>query len=189
MAEFPSVKYFLDTEFIELPARQLHLISIALVCEDGREYYAINDAVIGLLPKIAMIDPWVFQNVVPLLEPPETHFDLYRCHGELQEDIRRFTANTAPIFWGDYASYDWYILVNLFGHMTKTPQGWPMHPYDLREWCEWAGSPQLPPQRAPEHHALNDARWNREVYDFLYDYTGGEPSVAILDYLERKGKR
>lgn len=35
------MKYWLDTEFIE-DGKTIDLISIGLVCEDGREYYAIN---------------------------------------------------------------------------------------------------------------------------------------------------
>ena len=33
------MKFFLDTEFIE-DGRTIDLLSIAIVCEDGREYYA-----------------------------------------------------------------------------------------------------------------------------------------------------
>ena len=35
------MKYFLDTEFIEYP-NSIELISIGIVSEDGREYYAIS---------------------------------------------------------------------------------------------------------------------------------------------------
>jgi len=35
------VKYYIDTEFIE-DGKTIDLISIGIVCEDGREYYAIN---------------------------------------------------------------------------------------------------------------------------------------------------
>ena len=35
------MKYFLDTEFIE-DGKTIDLISIGIVAEDGREYYAIN---------------------------------------------------------------------------------------------------------------------------------------------------
>jgi hypothetical protein len=39
-------RYFLDTEFIDNGhAEPIHLVSLALVCDDGREYYAeIADA-------------------------------------------------------------------------------------------------------------------------------------------------
>ena len=35
------MRYYLDTEFIE-DGKTIDLISIGLVSEDGREYYAIN---------------------------------------------------------------------------------------------------------------------------------------------------
>ena len=61
------MKYFLDTEFIEgfhkpLFSKRRHfidLISIGIVCEDGREYYAISNE---FNPKKA--DRWVLENVL-----------------------------------------------------------------------------------------------------------------------------
>lgn len=35
------MKYFFDTEFIE-DGRTIDLVSIGIVCEDGREYYAVS---------------------------------------------------------------------------------------------------------------------------------------------------
>lgn len=65
------MKYFLDTEFIEgfhkpLFGKRRHfidLISIGIVAEDGREYYAISNE---FDPKDA--DPWVQKNVLGPLE-------------------------------------------------------------------------------------------------------------------------
>jgi hypothetical protein len=54
------VKYFLDTEFIE-DGKTIDLISIGMICEDGRELYLINDDC-----DFAKASPWVWENV---LEP------------------------------------------------------------------------------------------------------------------------
>lgn len=52
------MKYFLDTEFIE-DGKTIDLISIGLVCEDGREYYAINKEC-----DFSKADNWVVDNVL-----------------------------------------------------------------------------------------------------------------------------
>lgn len=73
------MKYFIDTEFIEgfhkpLFGKKRHfidLISIGIVCEDGREYYAISKE---FNPKDA--DKWVKDNVISKLGTRyDTHFD------------------------------------------------------------------------------------------------------------------
>lgn len=65
------MKYFLDTEFIEgfhkpMFGKKRHfidLISIGIVCEDGREYYAVSNE---FNPKDA--DSWVKTNVLDKIE-------------------------------------------------------------------------------------------------------------------------
>lgn len=51
-------KYFMDTEFIEYP-NTIDLISIGIVCEDGREYYAISNEF-----DESKADKWVKENVL-----------------------------------------------------------------------------------------------------------------------------
>jgi hypothetical protein len=51
--------------------------------------------------------------------------------------------------------------------MIDLPEGWPMYCRDLKQYCDELGNPNLPAQDSTEHHALNDARWNRRVYEFL----------------------
>jgi hypothetical protein len=52
------MKYFLDTEFIEQPCT-IQLISIGLVAEDGREFYAISNEF-----DVNLASPWVMENVI-----------------------------------------------------------------------------------------------------------------------------
>lgn len=55
--------YCYDTEFLE-DGKTIDLISIGIVCEDGREYYAVNSELpIDLIRK----DDWLMTNVVPNL--------------------------------------------------------------------------------------------------------------------------
>ena len=55
------MKYFLDTEFIE-SVRTIDLISIGIVCEDGREFYAESWAI-----PWDKASGWVLDNVKPHL--------------------------------------------------------------------------------------------------------------------------
>ncbi len=47
------------------------------------------------------------------------------------------------------------------------PKGWPMYCRDVKQLCDSLGNPKLPEQTEAEHHALNDARWTKQAYEFL----------------------
>ena len=72
-----------------------------------------------------------------------------------------------PEFWGYYADYDWVVFCWLFGSMMDLPKGWPMYCRDIKQFCDDIGNPRLPEQGKGEHHALSDAKWNKQAYDFL----------------------
>ncbi len=60
------MRYFYDCEFIE-DGRTIELVSIGVVCEDGREFYAVSTE----------FDPdragkWVRRNVLPKLPSPSS---------------------------------------------------------------------------------------------------------------------
>jgi hypothetical protein len=152
------MKYFLDTEFIEGgPSFPLILLSVGIVREDGKEFYAVN----GDAP-LELASDWVKANVLPHLGGPKI-------------SIKNFALNVLnfvgygykPEFWGYYADYDWVVFCQLFGKMIDLPKGWPMYCRDLKQWCDSLGNPKLPEQKSTEHNALADAKWNREVYKFL----------------------
>ena len=50
--------------------------------------------------------------------------------------------------------------------------GWPMYCRDLKQLCDDLGNPKLPAQGKAEHHALADARWTRDAWNFLQDMKG-----------------
>jgi hypothetical protein len=170
------MKYFLDTEFIE-DGKTIDLISIGIVAEDGREFYAeVNDA------DLSKASDWVKENVLPhLWSRREDKRDanrwtrdggkgglLYR--GELKRDIVEFIGDDVkPEFWGYYADYDWVVFCQVFGTMMDLPKGFPMYCRDIKQLCDSLGNPKLPEQGKGEHHALADARWNKKAYQFLED--------------------
>jgi hypothetical protein len=169
-------RWFLDTEFNE-DGRTIELISIALVSEGGREYYAHS----------ADYDPaacndWVKANVLPYLEN-EPRVPRKR----IAEDIRALVLSDAdatvelasgarmlvgerssvvPEFWAYYADYDWVALCQLYGPMIALPDGFPMYCRDLKQLMDESGvTKETPlPAQENEHSALDDARWVRKTW-------------------------
>ena len=164
------MRYFLDTEFIENgPAFPLIPLSIGIVCENGKEFYAVNkDA------PLELANDWVKANVLPHLgEPRVAVMDLGPAIKSFVQanGMKNFDGTPSVYersqFWGYYADYDWVVFCQLFGTMMDLPKGWPMYCCDLKQLCDSIGNPPLPKQNSTEHNALADARWNKEVYDFL----------------------
>ena len=160
------MKYFLDTEFQEIDYTQpVQLISIALLCEDGRSYYAELDGI-----DYASLDPWLQENVVPHLlgavevgvtKPRETIAD---------EIVEFFAPDEGHIeIWAYYGAYDWLHFCQLFGRMVGIPKGLPRHYMDLRMLADLAGVRKRNfPKRGPTaHNALADCLWNKELYELL----------------------
>ncbi len=151
------VRIWFDTEFIE-DGKTIDLISIGLIREDGRTYYA--ESAECALSKAC---PWVEANVFPHLTGERKN------KGRIAQDIRDF-AGDDPEFWAWFGSYDWVSLCQLYGRMIDLPPGWPMFVRDLRQLAD--GTPwRAREQRTTKHHALNDAVWTMEAHmDFERHY-------------------
>src|SRR4051812_41018390 len=143
------MRYWLDTEFIEAPCT-IDLISIGIVAEDDREFYAESAEV-----DWATANDWVLENVRTHLRGPEM------ARAEIRDAVLEFVGDDKPEFWGYYADYDWVVFCWLFGPMISLPQGFPMYCRDIKQLADSLGNPRLPEQDGTEHHALADARWNR----------------------------
>lgn len=157
------MKYFLDTEFIESgPRHPIQLISIGLVCEDGREFYAISSEF-----EAKDANDWVRTNVLPHLDPSQTNAGWCEPISVIASAIDGFVGDDKPELWGYYADYDWVVFCQLFGAMVDLPKRFPMYCRDIKQLCDERGNPKLPEQSSVEHNALNDARWNRQAYQFL----------------------
>jgi len=186
-------KYFYDTEFID-DGKLIHLVSLGIVCEDSREYYAQN-----LGCPFAEASDWVFRYVYPHLNHfkfpggrdckqlgtesrrhPAVPFEAEagRCpkpdcpwvnHYGIARELRAFieVRPEEPEFWGYYPAYDHVVLAQLYGAMVHLPARWPKWTRDIKQWCEILDDPELPAKPASEHHALNDARWVKTCHAFL----------------------
>ncbi len=97
-------------------------------------------------------------------------------------------------FYGYYSDYDWVVFCWLFGRMIDLPKGFPMYCIDLKQdydrklsfilkekeeltmrnfkhnpYLEINSLKDYPnyPKQTNEHNALDDAKWNLELYKFL----------------------
>lgn len=155
------MRFWLDTEFLE-DGKTIDLISIGVVAEDGRTFYAQQ---IQSDDFNARLTPWLRENVLPHLTA-----DRWLTRDEIRAQLLDFCDPDKygkPEFWGYYADYDWVVLCQLFGRMIDLPKGWPMYCRDIKQLCDELGNPKLPEQGKGEHHALADAQWNKVAWEFL----------------------
>ena len=152
------MKYYFDTEFIE-NGKTIDLISIGVVCEDGRKYYAISNEY-----DASEASDWVVENVINRLHPSGA---LRTTRAQIRKEIVKLIGDDKPEFWAYYASYDWVVFCQLFGTMMDLPKGYPMFCNDIKQLCNSLGNPRLPRQETGNHNALADAEHNKTMYDFL----------------------
>lgn len=184
------MRYWLDTEFIE-DGKTIDLISIGIVAEDGREYYAVNREC-----DFHAASKWVLENVLnpmgldregwidmPWEMSPRVQQEFLACKPRkvIARDVALFLGCKdsekfryelkdevdSPEIWAYYADYDWVVFCQLFGTMMELPKGFPMYCRDIKQECDRLGNPELPKQEKGTHNALEDARWNKKAWQFL----------------------
>jgi hypothetical protein len=158
MGAVSAYRYFYDCEFIE-DGRLIDLVSIAVVDEHGREYYAVSTEFDD-----SRANPWVRRHVLDKLPSPADK--LWRSRDRIREELLEFL--TEPLVAGDatdielwawYAAYDHVALAQLWGAMPALPREIPRFTKDLRQLWDDAGRPPLPVAEG-RHDALVDARHN-----------------------------
>jgi hypothetical protein len=158
-----TYRYFYDCEFIE-DGRTIDLISIGVVDEHGREFYAISSQF-----DESKAIPWVRRNVLDKLPSPADK--AWRSRDRIREDLYDFLVE--PLrrdpglqleLWAWYAAYDHVVLAQLWGPMTALPREIPRFTKELRQLWDDAGRPPLPDAAAARHDALVDARHNLARY-------------------------
>jgi hypothetical protein len=152
-------RYFYDCEFIE-DGRVVDLVSIGVVDEFGREFYAVStefDASHAL--------PWVRRHVLAKLPSPGDR--AWRSRTQIRDELRDFLI--APVrdrpgeqieLWAWLAAYDHVALAQLWGPMPALPREIPRFTKELRQLWDELGRPKLPEADAARHDALVDARHN-----------------------------
>jgi 3'-5' exoribonuclease-like protein len=169
------VRCFIDTEFYE-DGETIDLISLGAVRSDGEEFYAVNQEA-----KLHRVSPWVRENVLPKLPPyssPEwmTRKEIADGFARLMSPSKYDPYDKSPgvdEVWGYYADYDWIVICQLYGTMMKLPATFPRYCLDLKQLSWMLGNPKHPADPPGEHNALEDARWNRDLYQFLRTVPSG----------------
>lgn len=190
------MKYFLDTKIIEsikkvnsdttgvlkpqmVSIPTIDLISIGIVCEDGREYYAVNSEC-----NTKYANHWVKETILSKIpEYNKSYDDLKGQDGrysktiqEIRDEILFFTGQKdvvpqKPIFYAHNASYQWVAFRWIFGMTRNQPLNYPMYCRDLKQTLDELGgglqNNKNYPKRTNEHNALDDAKWNFELFKFL----------------------
>jgi hypothetical protein len=160
------MRFWLDTEFID-DGRTIDLLSIALVSQTGREYYAVSrDA------DWSKASEWVQKNVLPYLDRVEA-----KPRAQIRHEIERFIfgvlelespgAHRMPEIWAWYGSYDWVAFSQLWGRMIDLPDWLPHYVRDVKQLADDLMNPRLPSRQKGEHHALEDAKWTRKCWEIL----------------------
>ena len=173
--------YTYDTEFIEHSVyvgiwpfgrrvRTIELISIGIVAEDGREYYAVNaDMPVRAIRK----HQWLMDNVIPSLplgagdqrnHLPTSWLVNYgdrrvKPHSRIAGEVRDFllAGDSDPELWVSYGAYDHVVHCWLYGSMIDLPEGLPMWTRDLQHEAA-SHHLHIPEQESGAHNALEDAR-------------------------------
>jgi hypothetical protein len=152
-------RYFYDCEFIE-DGRTVDLVSIGVVDEYGREFYAVSTEFDD-----SRAVPWVRRHVLDKLPSPGD--PAWRSRERIRDDLYQFLVE--PVrdrpgeqieLWAWYAAYDHVVLAQLWGAMPALPREIPRFTKELRQLWDDRGRPPLPVAGADQHDALADARHN-----------------------------
>jgi hypothetical protein len=184
------VRVYYDTEFID-DGLTIQLLSIGMIREDGKTYYAVvND--LDLMLEAAYTSTngeyWLRNNVLNSLpvtlqlenrvmpvdwNSGHPDFENIKTQYEIHAEVRKFLADTSNLeLWAWYAAYDHVALAQIFGRMLNLPEDVPMWTNDLRQELHRLGNPRYPEQASGAHNALEDARWNRVLGDYLQKLDG-----------------
>jgi hypothetical protein len=191
--------YCYDTEFLE-DGHTIELISIGIVCEDGREYYAVNAEMDQRRIKAR---PWLMENVWPYLprrlyvngEYIDQDYPTVKPRAVIAAEVKEFLlANGEPELWAYYGAYDHVALAQLWGAMIDLPAGIPMWTHDLMQPLEQMPDDFEPPTQENAHNALDDARWNMALLRAMdmefyseYEFGGPPPRKILTAYLPGDG--
>lgn len=176
------MKYWYDTEFID-DGRTIDLVSIGIVAQDGREFYAVsNDFDLTKL----CAHPWLLQNVAPSLPLLQCrpgcrcgngwHLDVdhpdVRSRGQIARGVREFLLTDGePVLWSWYPAYDHVALAQLWGPMNGMPKGIPFRTNCIQQEAVRLGIGDevnaLARQATAQHNALGDARTHRALSEYV----------------------
>jgi hypothetical protein len=141
------MKIFFDTEFLD-GDDDINLLSIGMVREDGKTYYAeLHEC------DKSLANDWVKLNVFPHLTGP------IKFKEQVVQDLLNFCGDEAEFWAYGIPDLDYNLVMRLFG--WKIPKSWSKGAYDV---CA-VNKDNIPIQTTIPHNALNDALWAKEIYE------------------------
>lgn len=158
------MRFFYDCEFIE-DGVTIDLVSIGVVDETGREFYAVSTEF-----DAGRAGPWVRQHVLPQLPPAASSRWMSRT--QIRDELYAFLTAKGDKdieLWAWYAAYDHVSLAQLWGAMPALPPRLPKFTRDLRQRWEDVGRPKLPSAPSNAHDALADAQHNLRRWQVIED--------------------
>lgn len=168
------MRYYLDTEFDESAAK---LISLGIVAQDGREFYAVNNSW-----ERAKASPWLAEHVVPQLFNFDVAKNIFQgIEFQIARELNKFIGDDDDAtFFGYKSAWDIVLVHRLFGGyqgVLEAGANIPLVCYDLHQIAKSLGIGSLKDivkPLEPVHHALVDARWNKLVHEMIIIMHGRE---------------
>lgn len=174
-----AVKVFFDTEFTGLH-QDTTLISIGLVDENGRTFYAeFGDY------DMTQVDEWIEKNVIENLLYRNVVCKAFEFAGSpsiavkgnapyVKDMLTRWIAPYDQVeMWSDCLSYDWVLFNQLWGHAFNIPKNVYYIPFDICTLMKIKGvDPDINREEyagmtGQKHNALHDAKVIMACYEKL----------------------
>jgi hypothetical protein len=171
------VRHWYDIEFID-DGHTIDLVSIGIVAEDHREYYAVSSAFD--VDKFCSRQ-WLMDNVAPSLPLVQSAGGWYldmdnaavRRPSVIAQEVSEFLRvglddGAQAELWSWYPAYDHVVLAQLFGPMADLPKHIPRRTNDIEQEAERQQiTGLLPEPPLGLHNALIDAWYHRQLWQFV----------------------
>lgn len=192
------MRIYYDWEFLE-DGRTIDGISIGMVREDGKEYYAISGE---FNQSAAQEHEFVRTQVLPHLPMIPKPYNPYKYYldnhhpdvkgrRQIAQEVKEFVLGVPdgkPELWAYFGAYDHVALCQLFGDMMSLPEGFPMFTNDLKQEMDRLGvtKKDLPEQGQNLHKAIDDARWNKAAHEFLIEFEDIRHAILAGELIKTK---
>jgi hypothetical protein len=166
-----ELRIYINAQFCD-GLHRTRLLSLGMVSEYGEWYRIVDDQ--GAVEH-ARKDPWIRQHVLTRLPWDEDGRDWFWDSAQPEwdrvlpkisvvDDMLDFVGtHPSPELWGWQSAYAYVSIRHLFGKLAERPRGFPEYCGELMAEWRKAGEPELPPRGVHGHHALEMARWARDV--------------------------
>ena len=195
-----NLKVFLDLEFTGLH-RLSTPISVALVVEDGKTYYAeftdfdryqVTEFIeTQVLSKLTIQTFDLYTDYEPNEDNIKVKGNTQLVQETLSEFLAKYSQNTLE-FWMDCPVFTWSIFLDTLGGLKNLPQNIERLPYDLHTACKLFGYDTREDRRSilpnydeliveGENNSLNDARISLEIFKKLLKGVSNEKEEGEED--------